>query len=69
MHALVQNHGFTDGNKRTALLTTDLLIRRSGYRVRLHGGEQVDDIVVMVAEGNLAFDKLVIWFKVRLVRV
>jgi len=24
LHALVQNHGFVDGNKRTALLVTDL---------------------------------------------
>ncbi|MEL6583071.1 MAG: Fic family protein [Pseudomonadota bacterium] len=27
MHALIQNHGFVDGSKRTALLTTTLLNR------------------------------------------
>jgi death-on-curing protein len=31
--AITNNHGFTDGNKRTALLLTDLLIKRSGYRL------------------------------------
>src|SRR5262249_30792777 len=29
-HSLVTNHGFTDGNKRTALLTVHLLVERSG---------------------------------------
>ena len=30
LHSLVQNHGFADGNKRTALITTLLMIDRSG---------------------------------------
>lgn len=32
LESLALNHGFVDGNKRTALLAVDLLIRRSGYR-------------------------------------
>lgn len=31
LESLARNHGFVDGNKRTALLAVDLLIRRSGY--------------------------------------
>ena len=30
LHSVVNNHGFTDGNKRTAWLLTELLIDRSG---------------------------------------
>ncbi len=68
LHALVQNHGFVDGNKRTALLTTLLLIERSGYRLELHDSERIDDIVVNVAEGHVNFDALVSWFRERLVK-
>ena len=32
LESLALNHGFIDGNKRTAVLAVDLLIRRSGYR-------------------------------------
>ena len=36
VHAVVSNHGFADGNKRTALYLVELLVQRSGY-VCLHG--------------------------------
>ena len=66
LEALVQNHGFTDGNKRTALLVTDLFIRRSGYELTLINGERFDDLIVSVAEGIVSFDELKAWFKNRL---
>lgn len=69
LEALVQNHGFVDGNKRTALLATDLLIRRSGYHLHLLPDERLDDLIVAVAEGSIGYDDLVPWFKERLLRV
>lgn len=66
LHSLVQNHGFVDGNKRTALLVTLLLIRRSGYRLDLIGDERIDDVVVSVATGDTGFDDLESWFSQRL---
>lgn len=69
LHALVKNHGFADGNKRTALLVTDLFIRRSGYRLELDPAERIDDMVVAVASGDLSFDALVLWFTSRLTNV
>ncbi|MEN0079736.1 MAG: type II toxin-antitoxin system death-on-curing family toxin [Pseudomonadota bacterium] len=66
LHAVVQNHGFTDGNKRTALLVTTLLIRRSGYRLELNADERIDDMVVAVAGGEMGFDDLELWFQDRL---
>ena len=68
LHALVQNHGFVDGNKRTALLVTLLLIERSGYRLRLQPDERIDDIVVDVAEDRIGFDALAEWIRARLAR-
>ncbi|RYG93176.1 type II toxin-antitoxin system death-on-curing family toxin [Loktanella sp. IMCC34160] len=68
LEALVKNHGFADGNKRTALLVVELLIRRSGYRLVLLEGERLDDIIVSTACGDLQFDSLQVWFQSRLVR-
>lgn len=68
LEALVQNHGFIDGNKRTALLATLLLVERSGYRLRLDEAERLDDLVVSVAAGQMAFDDLADWFRARLSR-
>ena len=31
VHGVVCNHGFADGNKRTALYLVELLVQRSGY--------------------------------------
>lgn len=68
LHALVQNHGFVDGNKRSALIVTLLMIERSRYQLRLRNEERIDDTVVSVAEGKTDFDALAQWFKARLIR-
>lgn len=34
LHSMVGNHGFVDGNKRTAWLLVEILISRSGYSLR-----------------------------------
>nr|WP_242678846.1 type II toxin-antitoxin system death-on-curing family toxin [Rhodobacter calidifons] len=68
LHALVQNHGFVDGNKRSALIVTLLMVERSGYEIRLAEEEWIDDIVVSVAEGATDLDALAQWFKLRLVK-
>lgn len=67
LEALAQNHGFVDGNKRTALLATLLLIERSGYHLALGADERIDDIVVAVAEGEMQFDDVSLWFATRIV--
>lgn len=64
---MVSNHGFVDGNKRTAWLVVEVLIGRSGYRLDVPDDEPIDDLVVAVASGDLDFDSLVQWFKPRLV--
>lgn len=68
LESLVNNHGFTDGNKRSALLITDLFIRRSGYRLHLKDGELVDDVIVDVASGALTYPDLESWFRARLIK-
>ena len=68
LHSMVGNHGFIDGNKRTAWLLVEILIARSGYRLDIPDDERVDDLVVAVASGAHEFDANVAWFAERVVR-
>lgn len=68
LHSMVKNHGFIDGNKRTAWLLIELLIDRSRYELDIPDNWPVDDLVVSVAIGSIGYDELVTWFKDRLVR-
>ena len=67
LHGLVSNHGFTDGNKRTALLLVELLLRRSGYHLAADNRAFVD-LIVGVADGSIPYDSLVEWFQDRIDR-
>lgn len=65
---MVGNHGFIDANKRTAWLLVELLIDRSGYALAIPDDAPIDDLVVMVASGQMGYDDLSVWFADRLVR-
>lgn len=67
-HSLVCNHGFTDGNKRTALLIVTLMIDRSGYELRLRRKKDLDAFILEIADGKRNFEQCAEWFKSRLVR-
>lgn len=69
--SLAKNHGFIDGNKRTALLATILLIHRSGYvLVSRTGGinKEIEQLILDVVEDRLEFDEVVTWFRAHLAR-
>lgn len=68
LQSLVGNHGFIDGNKRTAWICVEILIERSGYMLAIPDDERVDDLVVDVASGVMTGDGLRLWFKDRLRR-
>ena len=65
VHGVVTNHGFVDGNKRTALYLVELLAVRSGYRLAVED-LVVADAVTDVARGELGYDALATWFEERL---
>jgi death-on-curing protein len=73
VHSLAKNHGFVDGNKRTALFALDLLLKRSGYELRANDVAQlnrdVERMILDVVEDRLEDRELVDWFKLRVVRV
>lgn len=69
LHSLAKNHGFVDGNKRASLLAVTLFLDRSG--ARLTGPNVVDaveQLILGVVENRVTFDKVVDWFKERIVR-
>lgn len=68
LHSMVGNHGFVDGNKRTAWLLVEILIDRSSYRLTIPDDEPIDDLVVAVASGLITFEQIVEWFAPRLAR-
>ena len=66
-HSLCKNHGFTDGNKRTALLAVELLLDRSGYQLIDMPSSELADTFVDIASGAIDFDTLCEWFKDRII--
>jgi death on curing protein len=73
LESLACNHGFIDGNKRTALVTLDLLLVRSGYRLRADDVEQLNQdaekMVLDLVEHRIKFDEVVAWIAQRIVPV
>jgi death on curing protein len=68
LESLACNHGFVDGNKRTALLALYLFLVRSGYI--LPGGEslnaEAEKMVLDLVEHRMNFDGVVAWLKLRI---
>ena len=65
MHGVVSNHGFSDGNKRTALYLVELLVQRSGYEL-VEEDLVIADTITSVARGEMDDEELAEWFRVRL---
>ncbi len=59
--AISRGHIFNDGNKRTALFTTLLFLRRNG--IEIPGNEAMVDLTVEVAKGNVSVESIVNFFK------
>ena len=64
-YGIAKNHGFVDGNKRTAWLTARLFLADNGRRLEF---DPIDAIRTMerVAAGRLGETELARWFRARL---
>ncbi len=60
LFGITKNHGFVDGNKRTALVTADLFLMLNGYELISAPAENVL-LVLSVADGTLSEEKLADW--------
>lgn len=69
--SICRNHGFTDGNKRTAVLLLGLLLERSGYEIVPIDNEDIDDAIenfaVSVANGEMSIEEIQDWLRGRIV--
>lgn len=60
--SICRNHGFIDGNKRTALYLVELLVEQSGYKLRTIPDDDLVDFYVAVANGVLCFEEVENWY-------
>jgi len=67
------NHGYVDGNKRTAIILTLLLIDQSGYALRPAKKSEdlnvaIEQFVISVVDDKLTMDEIKEWYKARIIR-
>ena len=61
-YGIARNHGFAGGNKRTALVTSDIFLMLNGYELVSAPVENVMTILSL-AEGSLSEAELASWFR------
>jgi len=59
---IAKNHGFADGNKRTALVVADLFLMLNGYELTSSPSENVLTILG-VADGSVSEGELTAWVR------
>ena len=64
-YGLARNHGFSDGNKRTAWVVSRLFLADNGHRLRFEPMDAVR-LVEGVAGGTISEEILASWFRERL---
>ncbi|HEX9466684.1 MAG TPA: type II toxin-antitoxin system death-on-curing family toxin [Alphaproteobacteria bacterium] len=72
VESVINNHGFVDGNKRTALILLNTLLQRSGYKLRSDPKPETDraleEMILAVATGGMRVAAITAWFKDRIER-
>jgi death-on-curing protein len=67
LFGVARNHGFADGNKRTAWVVTRLFLAENGYSISFDPVDAVK-LVESVAAGALKESEIADWFKARIRR-
>lgn len=68
MEGLIQNHGFVDANKRTAMMAGGLWLEREGLRLEAKPGELVD-VALSIAQHRARAVEIALWLEPRCVAV
>jgi len=73
VHGLATNHGFVDGNKRTALMLGYTLLRKSEYELHqtstLPDEDDLEHLIVDLTTRFLNLDEGIAWFRHRIRRI
>jgi death on curing protein len=64
-HSLVSNHPFLDGNKRLAAISAELFLLANGLEL-VASDEDLEELVMSSARGELAVEEIAIWLDQRL---
>lgn len=67
LHSLVMNHGFMDGNKRVGVMAAELFLEANDARL-LATDEELGEVTMSIARGEMDAESLVIWFRQRVTR-
>jgi death on curing protein len=62
--SLVLNHGFVDGNKRTAIYAMAAWLEREGYVIEAERGG-LRDLALAIASHELSMDEIAVWLAQR----
>jgi death-on-curing protein len=62
--SLVLNHGFVDGNKRTAMYAMAAWLEREGYVIEAERGG-LRDLALAIAAHELSMDQIAAWLEQR----
>jgi len=62
LEALILNHPFLDGNKRTGVVAAALFLRQNGYRL-IAKGEELVSIGLGIAQSKYSLDELASWLQ------
>ena len=75
MQSIATNHAFNDGNKRTSIILTDLLLDRSGYRLEAIDAAEdlefaIEEFVVeAVVKNKDSVDAIAEWLRLRIRKI
>lgn len=62
LEGLIKNHGFVDGNKRTATATTSVFLQKNGHYF-IASETTLWKFIVGVAEGKYDTEQIAVWLK------
>ncbi len=65
-HGMSRNHAFIEGNKRTALVATELFLRRNGWRLIVSDADCVFTML-NVAAGDISEGDFAAWLRAHVV--
>ncbi len=72
IQSVATNHGFIDGNKRTALTLFHLLLEKSGYTIQqtstLEDEDDIEHLILDLTTRFLNLDEVTAWLKKRISR-
>lgn len=68
LQSLLKNHPFIDGNKRTALTSAGIFLKKNGYKL-INNHKQEVAFAIRVDNGNLTVEQISKWLKEHSVKI